>query len=206
MAKPCIIAIGGGAGSGKTTVAYELIKHFSKEDVRLIKIDDYYKDYDMPYEERIKVNYDHPDSIDFDLLYKNIKDLIEEKAIEKPLYDFALFERKAETEHIEPSQIILIEGIFALVDERIREVSDIKIFVDADSDIRFIRRLQRDMKERGRTLDYVIDQYLTLVKPMHDAFVEKTKKYADIIIPNDFKHEVAVSVIETKINELVNNK
>jgi len=204
MDKPCIIAIGGGTASGKTTVANELISHFKKKEVRLIRIDDYYKKQDISFEERCKVNYDHPDSIDFDLLLNNLFDLINGNAIDKPVYDFSIHQRSEEKEHIDPSQIILIEGIFALQDERIRELSDIKIYVDTDADTRLIRRLLRDINERGRSLESVINQYQTTVKPMHDAFVEKTKRYADIIIPNDIKHGVAVEVIETKINQLLN--
>lgn len=203
--KVAVISIAGGSGSGKTTVAEKLISSFKKKQVRLIRIDDYYKRLNMPFEERVKVNYDHPNAIDFDLLYDNINSLINGESVEKPIYDFTIHNRKDVTELIEPSQIILIEGIFALCDERIRNLSDIKIYVDTDGDIRFIRRLTRDIKERGRTVDNVVEQYLSTVKPMHDAFIEPTKKYADIIIPNDKSHNVGVNLIKLKINDFLEN-
>ena len=201
--KTVVISVAGGSGSGKTTVSNKIVKNFKKKDVRIIKLDDYYKRLDMPLSEREKVNYDHPDSLDFDLFVKQINDLINGKSIEKPLYDYSIHQRKEETEYIEPSRILVLEGILVLQDERIRKLSDIKVYVDTDSDIRFIRRMTRDINERGRSVESVVTQYLTTVKPMHEAFVEKTKKYADIIIPNDFQHDVAVDLLESKISEIL---
>lgn len=201
--KTVVISVAGGSGSGKTTVSNKIVKNFKKKDVRIIKLDDYYKRLDMPFSEREKVNYDHPDSLDFDLFVEQINDLVNGKSIEKPLYDYSIHQRKDETEYIEPSRILVLEGILVLQDERIRKLSDIKIYVDTDSDIRFIRRMTRDINERGRSVESVVTQYLTTVKPMHEAFVEKTKKYADIIIPNDFQHDVAVDLLESKISEIL---
>ncbi len=202
--KTVTIAIAGGSGSGKTTVVNKLLSHFKKKEVRVLRLDDYYKKSDLPFDERVKVNYDHPNSIDFDLFISQLKDLKEGRAIDKPIYDFQIYNRLDEKEHIEPSPIILLEGILVLEEEELRNLSDIKIYVDTDSDLRFIRRLLRDTKERGRSLESVVDQYLKTVKPMHEAFVEQTKKYADIIIPNDFSHNVAVDIVETKIKEILN--
>ena len=171
--------------------------------VSIIGKNDYYKKQNLPFEERKKVNYDHPDSLDFDLFVEQIQKLINGESINKPLYDYSLHQRKDETELIEPSKILILEGILVLEDERIRNLSDIKIYVDTDSDLRFIRRMLRDISERGRNVDSVVTQYLTTVKPMHEAYVEKTKKYADIIIPNDFSHDVAVDLMETKISEIL---
>ena len=202
-----LILIGGGSGSGKTTVADKIISHFKKQEVRLIKLDDYYKRLDhLTYDERVTVNYDHPDSLDFDLLIDDLKSLMAGKTINKPIYDFTVHNRSNELEVVEPSEIIILEGILVLSDERLREMADIKIYVDTDDDLRFIRRLKRDVTERARSIDSVINQYLKTVKPMHEAFVEKTKKYADIIIPNDFSHNVAVDILNTKIKGILKEK
>ena len=201
--KTVVISVAGGSGSGKTTVSNKIIQKFKKKEVRIIRLDDYYKRLDMPFEKRKLVNYDHPDSLDFDLFVEHIKKLIDGEAINKPVYDYSMHQRKDETELIEPSKIIILEGILVLEDERIRDLSDIKIYVDTDSDLRFIRRMLRDVNERGRSVESVVNQYLTTVKPMHEAFVEKTKKYADIIIPNDFRHDVAVDLLESKIFEIL---
>jgi uridine kinase len=205
--KPVIIAVAGGSASGKTTVVDKIVAAFDAHDVTVIKHDDYYKDQsDVPMEERLKVNYDHPFSLDNDLLFKQILDLIKGKDIVKPTYDFENFTRSNITEIIHPTQIIILEGILIMEDERIRELCDIKLFVEADDDLRFIRRLRRDMAERGRSMDSVVTQYLTTVKPMHFAFVKPTKRYADIIIPNDKDHEVAVDLIITKIKSIISNQ
>ena len=202
-----LILIGGGSGSGKTTVADKIISHFKKQEVMLIKLDDYYKRLDhLTYDERVTVNYDHPDSLDFDLLIDDLKSLMAGKTINKPIYDFTVHNRSNELEVVEPSEIIILEGILVLSDERLREMADIKIYVDTDDDLRFIRRLKRDVTERARSIDSVINQYLKTVKPMHEAFVEKTKKYADIIIPNDFSHNVAVDILNTKIKGILKEK
>ena len=204
MNKPVIISIAGGSGSGKTTVAKKIMNRFKGRNIVLINLDDYYKRHDdLTLEEREKINYDHPNSIDFDLFYYQLNSLVNGIRVEKPIYDFTVHNRSNETEIVEPANIILLEGILVLQDERIRNLSDIKIFIDTDSDIRFIRRLKRDIIERGRSLDSVINQYMQTVRPMHEAFVERTKKYADIIIPNEKNHSVAVSLIESKIEEIL---
>ncbi len=200
MRKPVIIAVAGGSSSGKTTVVDKILGNLGDMPIVVIKHDDYYKDQsDMTMEERRKVNYDHPFALDNDLFYEHLMKLIAGETIEKPVYDFVALTRSAKTELIKPAKIIILEGILVLEDERIRNLADIKIFVEADDDLRFIRRLLRDTKERGRTLESVIDQYLSTVKPMHYAFVKPTKRYADIIIPNDYSHDVAVDLVKAKI-------
>lgn len=205
MNKPVIIAVAGGSSSGKTTVVNKILKQLKKYKIVVIRHDDYYKDQShMSKEERKKVNYDHPFSLDNDLFYEHVCDLIAGKSIEKPTYDFVNDTRAKEIEIIESAKIIILEGILILEDERIRNLADIKLFVEADDDLRFIRRLKRDMVERGRTSDSVIEQYLATVKPMHYAFVKPTKRYADIIIPNDYQHDVAVDLISAKIIAILN--
>ncbi len=207
MKKPVIIAVAGGSASGKTTVVEKIIEGFNKENVTVIRHDDYYKDQtEMPMEERIKVNYDHPFSLDNDLMFKQILRLLKGETITKPLYDFENHNRAEKSESIVPTEIIILEGILVMEDERIRDLCDIKLFVEADDDLRFIRRLTRDMAERGRSLDSVVNQYLKTVKPMHYAFVKPTKRYADIIIPNDKDHDVAVDLIITKIKSIISNE
>jgi uridine kinase len=207
MNKPVIIAVAGGSASGKTTVVNKIIEEFDAKNVTVIKHDDYYKDQShMSMEERYKVNYDHPFSLDNDLMYKQIVALLKGETITKPTYDFEAHNRSEQTEQIKATDIIILEGILIMEDERIRDLCDIKLFVEADDDLRFIRRLQRDMAERGRSLDSVVNQYLDTVKPMHFAFVKPTKRYADIIIPNDKDHEVAVDIIVTKIKSIISSK
>ncbi|HQN74566.1 MAG TPA: uridine kinase [Bacillota bacterium] len=205
MIKPIVIAVAGGSSSGKTTVVNKIISNFQTEKVEVIRHDDYYKDQsDKTMEERRIVNYDHPLALDNDLFYEHIKDLLAGKAIDKPTYDFVALNRQKVTEKIYPAEIIILEGILVLEDERIRNLADIKIFVEADDDTRLIRRIKRDTTERGRTLENVLNQYLTTVKPMHHAFVKPTKRYADIIIPNDYSHDVAVDIIKAKISTILN--
>jgi uridine kinase len=207
MKKPVIIAVAGGSASGKTTVVDKIMAGFKKGNVIVIKHDDYYKDQsDMLMEERVKVNYDHPFSLDNDLMFKQILNLATGEKIVKPTYDFENHNRSKKTEIITPTQIIILEGILIMEDQRIRELCDIKLYVEADDDIRFIRRLKRDMAERGRTLESVVNQYLSTVKPMHFAFVKPTKRYADVIIPNDKNHEVAVDLIITKIKSIISKQ
>lgn len=204
MKKSVIIAVAGGSASGKTTVVDKIIEGFDSLDVTVIKHDDYYKDQShMSMEERYKVNYDHPFSLDNDLMYQDILKLIKGETITKPIYDFEAHTRSNKTEQVAPTKIIILEGILIMEDERIRDLCDIKLFVEADDDLRFIRRLQRDMEERGRSLDSVISQYLNTVKPMHFAFVKPSKRYADVIIPNDKDHDVAVDLIITKIKSII---
>ncbi|HPD99744.1 MAG TPA: uridine kinase, partial [Bacillota bacterium] len=195
----------GGSSSGKTTVVNKIISNFLTEKVEVIRHDDYYKDQsEMTIEERRKINYDHPLSLDNDLFYSQVLDLVNGKSIDKPTYDFVELNRTKITEKVYPAEIIILEGILILEDERIRNLADIKIFVEADDDIRLIRRIKRDTTERGRTLDNVLNQYLSTVKPMHHAFVKPTKRYADIIIPNDYSHDVAVDLIKAKIFTILN--
>lgn len=204
MKRPVIIAVAGGSASGKTTVVNKIVESFDRGNVTVIKHDDYYKDQsDMTMDERVKVNYDHPFSIDNDLMYDQILDLIRGNKIVKPTYDFAAHNRSTITEEVEVTDIVILEGILIMEDKRIRDLCDIKLFVEADDDLRFIRRLQRDMAERGRSLDSVVNQYLNTVKPMHFAFVKPSKRYADIIIPNDKDHDVAVDLIITKIKSII---
>lgn len=201
---PILIAIAGGSASGKTTVVKKIIEQLNSKDITVISHDDYYKDLThLPLTERYKVNFDHPDSIDNDLFVAQLKDLLDGKSISKPKYDFVQHNRSNEYELVEPTKIIIIEGILILEDERVRDLATIKLFVESDDDIRFIRRLVRDTKERGRSIESVINQYLTTVKPMYYAFIKPTKRYADIIIPNDSTHDVAVDCIARMINDML---
>ena len=204
--RPILINIAGGTASGKTTVVHEITKYVDKSDISIICMDNYYKERnDISLEDRKKINYDHPNSFDLDLLYKDLKELSEGKEIDCPVYDFTVHNRHdSNTIEVKPTKVIIVEGILSLYDENIRSVSDIKVFVESDPDIRFIRRLKRDINERGRSMDNVIEQYLSTVKPMHDAFIAPTKRYADIIIPNDLKHDVAIGVLSAKIKDIVN--
>ncbi|NLX63100.1 MAG: uridine kinase [Tissierellia bacterium] len=205
MHKPILIGITGGTGSGKSTVSREILRHIGETDVCIIEQDSYYKDQShLTFEEREKTNYDHPLAFDNDLLIKHLKDLLNNKPIEKPIYDFEQHNRKKETIKVYPKRIIILEGILILNDEEIRNLCDIKIFVDTDSDVRVIRRILRDIKDRGRTLESVIEQYMATVRPAHLQFVEPSKKYADIIIPEGGYNKVAIDIIVTKINSILN--
>lgn len=205
--KPILISIAGGTASGKTTVVEEIINHFESQDVTVLCQDNYYKSQDdISLEERKKINYDHPNSFDMDLLYQDIAALLSNKTIQSPVYDFKEHNRKKDqTVERKPSKVVILEGILALYDKRIRELSDILIYVESDPDIRFIRRLKRDMNERGRELDSVIMQYLSTVKPMYEEYIAPTKRYADIIIPNDTKHDVAIEIMAAKIKDVLNH-
>ena len=203
--KPLIIAISGGSASGKTTVVKEIVEKLKTNDISVICHDDYYKDQShLSMEERIQTNYDHPSSIDNDLFVEHLHLLMEGKSIEKPIYDFVTHNRKKETVTVSPTKVIFIEGILVLEEKRIRDCADVKIFVKSDEDIRFIRRLKRDIEERGRSMDTVVNQYLTTVKPMFNKFVNPSSRYADIIIPNDNKHDVAVDFLVAKIKDILN--
>lgn len=202
--KPVIMAVAGGSASGKTTVVNEILSKLDLKSVAIIKHDDYYKaQHDMTLEERYHVNYDHPSSLDNDLLVSHIEALLRGESISKPTYDFESYDRSMTCEIVEPKKVIILEGILILTDERIRKLSDIKLFVELDDDTRFIRRLQRDIKERGRSVDSVITQYLNTVKPMHHKYVKPTKRYADVIIPNDYNHGVAVDIIVSRIQKIL---
>jgi|SRR5690554_589056 uridine kinase len=202
--KPVIIAVGGGSASGKTTVVLEILEKLNEDEVLIIEHDDYYKDQThLKLEERYLINYDHPDSLDNELLIKDLTDLIAGKTVSKPLYDFLKYTRSKKKEIIKLKKVIILEGILILTDKKLRELADIKLFVELDDDLRFIRRLERDISERGRTVENVINQYLLTVKPMYHQFVEPSKRYADIIIPNNTKHDVAVDIIVAKINDIL---
>lgn len=202
--KPILILIAGGSASGKTTVVEEIQKKIGKEDAIFIKHDDYYRNQDhLTSEERRKTNYDHPDALENELLVQHLKMLLNQQAIDKPIYDFVSQTRRKETEHIEPKSIIILEGILVLEDERIRDLASIKVFVNCDDDLRFIRRLQRDVKERGRSVETIIQQYLSTVRPMHHLFVRPSIRYADIIIPNDREHSVGTALLVRNIKALI---
>ncbi|HYY57086.1 MAG TPA: uridine kinase [Pyrinomonadaceae bacterium] len=197
-----IIGICGGTGSGKTTVANRILESVNANDVTFIQQDSYYRNLkDLPLDYRKAVNFDHPDALDNDLLVHHIRKLKAGDAVELPLYDFKTHTRLNETVLIEPRPIVIIEGILIFVDSRLLEQMDIKVFVDTPDDIRFIRRLRRDMAERGRTIDSVIEQYLATVRPMHMQFVEPSKRYADVIIPEGGHNLVSIDLISGKIRE-----
>ena len=198
--KPIIIGIAGGTSSGKTTIAKRIFEETKKYGtVAMIKIDDYYKLNDQPLEERAKINYDHPNTYDVNYIVSNLKDLKEGKDITKPTYDFVNHKRSEITEKVNASNVIIVEGILTLAIKEIEEMCDIKLFVDTPDDIRFIRRLKRDVKERGRTVESVINQYFETVRPMHKTFVEPSKEKADLIIPEGGENKIAIDIIVNKI-------
>ena len=203
-----LIVVAGGSASGKTTVVSKMLNSLNPGDVSLISMDNYYKDQsNLSMEERLNTNYDHPDSFDLDLLYEQLKELLEGNSIKEPVYDFKIHSRNQnETITVNPKKVIILEGILPLYDKKIRELASLKIYVESDPDIRFIRRLKRDTAERGRSIDYVINQYLDTVKPMYEKFIRPTKRYADIIIPNDKKHDIALKVILARIKEIIEEK
>ncbi|MCR5334575.1 MAG: uridine kinase [Bacteroidaceae bacterium] len=195
-----IIGIAGGTGSGKTTVVRKIMEALQDENVAVIPQDSYYNDNSLiSMEDRRKINYDHPSAFDWDLLRKQIQQLRDGKAIEQPTYDYITSNRKKETVHVEPCEVIIIEGIMALYKKEMRDLMDLKIFVDADTDVRLIRNIQRDTVERGRTAQMVIDRYLEVLKPMHEEFIEPTKRYADLIIPQGGSNKKAIDIMRTYI-------
>lgn len=202
--RPVVIGVAGGSGSGKTTVTRSICQRFSDKTILVIEQDYYYKDQShLPFEERLKTNYDHPLAFDNDLLIEHVQDLVNQKPVEKPVYDYKVHSRSEEVIHVEPKKVIILEGILILEDPRLVDLMDIKVFVDTDADLRMVRRLMRDIKERGRTLDSVIDQYIHNVRPMHLQFVEPTKRYADIIIPEGGQNHVAIDIMATKIETIL---
>lgn len=202
--RPILIGVTGGSGSGKTTVSRKIYQNLSGHSIMTLQQDSYYKDQaDMSMEERTAVNYDHPLAFDTDLLIKQLKQLLNYEAIEKPVYDYTKLTRSTKTVHQEPRDVIILEGILILDDQRLRDLMDIKVYVDTDDNIRIIRRIERDIKERERTLDSVITQYLATVKPMFHQFVEPTKRYADIIVPEGGQNTVAIDLLTTKIKDIL---
>jgi uridine kinase len=200
MLKPLIIGIAGGSGSGKSTVAKNVAELLTTSSVAFIDMDAYYKNFaSLPLDERRKLNWDHPDAFDYDLLCSHLEALSRRKAINKPEYDFVTHLRSSEHTRVEPADVIVIDGILLFVDERVRELCDVKVFVDADPDIRLIRRIERDTHDRGRPLDDVIEQYLSTVQPMHLQFVEPSKRYADVIVPRGGHNAIAIEMIVAKI-------
>ncbi len=204
MKKPILIGITGGTGSGKSTIADEIFNSFNEECIAMIQQDAYYKDQShLSMEERTKTNYDHPRAFDNDLLLEHLNTLISGEEIQKPIYDFTIHNRAKETNLVKPREIIIVEGILVLEDKRIRDLLDIKVYVDTDADIRILRRLVRDINERGRTVDSVVEQYLSVVRPMHMQFTEPTKRYADIIVPEGGHNKVAIDILVSKIKDIL---
>ncbi|MBR4456171.1 MAG: uridine kinase [Solobacterium sp.] len=208
MNKPILIGIAGGSASGKTSIAMQIRDKFSDaKSVLIVRQDDYYKDQSsLSMEERIKTNYDHPFAFDNDLLISHLKSLLAGVSVDKPTYDFKVHNRSEVTEHLEPADVILLEGLFVLEDERLRELEHIKVFVDTEADIRFIRRLMRDVRERGRELDNIVEQYVNTVRIMHNMFIEPSKRYADIIIPEGGSNQVAIDLLTTKISSIIHRE
>jgi uridine kinase len=201
---PLVVGIAGGSGSGKTTVANVILERVGEQHIAFLPHDAYYKDLGaLPHNQRTQINFDHPDSLDTDLLIQHIKQLTNLQPIEMPIYDFKIHTRTNQTRRILSQPVILVEGILIFVERELRELCDVKIYVDTDADIRFIRRLQRDISERGRSTESVIHQYLTTVRPMHLEFVEPSKRYADVIIPEGGLNVVAMDMVVARIQELL---
>lgn len=201
--KPITIGVAGGTGSGKTTIALKILERVGFDRVAYVPHDAYYRDAShLPPAERARLNYDHPDALDNDLLIAHLRQLQAGKAVEIPVYDFVTHTRRPETRHVEPQPVIMVEGILIFADKRLRDLMDVKIYVDTDADLRFIRRLKRDMEERGRSAESVINQYLTTVRPMHLEFVEPSKRYADVIIPEGGHNEVAIEMVAARLRAM----
>jgi uridine kinase len=201
---PAIIGIAGGSGSGKTSVARKIAEALKPASVALIDMDAYYRNHtEMTLDERRRVNWDHPDAFDFDLLVSHLEALSRGEAVEKPVYNYVTHLREERTERVEPSDVVVIDGILLFVDERVRERCDVKTFVDTDADVRLIRRIRRDMAKRGRPLQEILDQYLTTVQPMHLQFVEPSKRYADLIVPRGGHNTVAIDLLVGAISRRI---
>lgn len=204
---PTIIGVAGGAGSGKTTLALKLREAFDPKDVIILSHDHYYKEHsEMPFEERCKLNYDHPDAFDTALMVEQLQQLLRGESIHRPQYSFSDHNRMPETVLVHPARVIIVEGILIFENKALCDLMDMKIFVDTDADVRFIRRLLRDVKSRGRSVESVVEQYLQTVKPMHDQFVEPSRRNADIIVPEGGMNQVALSVLIDRIQAIINQK
>jgi uridine kinase len=198
--KPLVIGVAGGSGSGKSTVSRNVAQALPNHSVAFIDMDAYYLNYaHLPFEERRKINWDHPDAFDWELLLAQLKRLSSGESIEKPVYDFVAHTRSNSTVVVPPAEVVVVDGILLFVDRRIRELCDVKVFVDADADTRLIRRLRRDMVKRGRPLEEILEQYLSTVQPMHLEFVEPSKRYADVIVPRGGHNAIAIEMIVAKI-------
>jgi uridine kinase len=202
--RPVVVGVAGGTGSGKTTIVEEILKGLDTSAVSLIQHDSYYRDRShLPSAERDNINYDHPDALETSLLIEHLNQLLTGHAVDIPIYDFATHTRKAEHRRVEPRKVIVVEGILILADTGLRSLFDIKVFVDTDADIRFIRRMERDIAERARTRESVVKQYMESVRPMHLDYVEPSKRYADVIIPEGGYNLVAVDMLITKIQSVI---
>jgi uridine kinase len=202
--RPVIVGVAGGTASGKTTISEAILDRVGSERVAFIQHDSYYRDISpLPFEERCRVNFDHPDSLESDLLVAHLDALCRGESVQVPMYDFALHMRRAETRRVEPHPVILVEGILIFVEPDLRERFDIKVYVDADADLRFIRRLRRDVSERQRTVESVIEQYLSTVRLMHLEFVEPSKRYADVIVPTGGYNTIAIDLVASRVQALI---
>ncbi|MCB4950623.1 uridine kinase [Streptococcus mutans] len=203
--KTIIIGVTGGSGSGKTSVSRAILANFPNAKIAMIEHDSYYKDQShLTFEERVTTNYDHPLAFETDLLINHLKELIADRPVDIPIYDYTQHTRSEKSYRQEPQDVFIVEGILVLEDQRLRDLMDIKLFVDTDDDIRIIRRIKRDMQERGRSLDSIIEQYTRVVKPMYHQFIEPTKRYADIVVPEGVSNLVAIDLINTKVASILN--
>lgn len=204
MQAPVIIGIAGGTGSGKTTVARAIYDRVGRDRIEWISHDSYYRNFDaLSHDERARINFDHPDSLETELLVRHLDVLAKGSSVEIPMYDFATHARKHETQRVEPRRVIIVEGILVLAEPELRRRINIKLFVDTPADIRFVRRLVRDIQMRGRSLDSVVEQYMNTVRPMHEEFVEPSKRYADLIIPEGGENQVALDAIISRVEHLL---
>jgi len=204
---PLVIGIAGGSGSGKTTLAHMVLDRVGRERIAYLPHDAYYKDLaDLPPNQRMAINFDHPDSLDTELLIQHVLQLKDYQPVDLPVYDFKHHTRTSEFTHIEPKPVIMVEGILIFADKTLRQLLDVKVFVDTDSDIRLIRRLERDILERGRTTEMVVRQYMATVRPMHLEFVEPSKRYADVIVPEGGLNEVAMEMVVARLESLLRNQ
>jgi uridine kinase len=202
--KSIIIGVAGGTASGKTTVSDAILERVGRDRIAYIQHDSYYRDLSyLPLEERRQLNFDHPDALETELLVAHLRQLQAQEPIEVPIYDFATYQRSHQVRRVEPRRVILVEGILILVDRELREMMDVRLYVDTDADLRFIRRLQRDIRDRNRTMESVIQQYLTTVRPMHLEFVEPSKRYADVIIPAGGFNKTAIEMIVARIEGML---